>query len=43
MTTQMEYESIINEFVDLKDRESFDYVVGLDEASQDQTKRRAGP
>ena len=36
MTTQMEYESIINEFVDLKDRESFDYVVGLDEASQDQ-------
>lgn len=36
MTIQMEYESIINEFVDLKDIETFDYVVSLDEAAQDQ-------
>lgn len=33
---QAEYESIINEYVDIKDRETFDYVVSLDEAGQDQ-------
>ena len=36
MTYQMEYESIVNEFVDLKDRETFNYVSSLDEAAQDQ-------
>ena len=36
MTYQMEYESIVNEFVDIKDKETFNYVVSLDEAGQDQ-------
>lgn len=33
---EQEYESIINEFVDLTDRETLNYVASLDEAGQDQ-------
>ena len=36
MAYEMEYESIINEFVDLSDRETLKYVASLDEAGQDQ-------
>ena len=36
MSYDIEYDSIVNEFVDLTDRDTLSYVVGLDEAGQDQ-------
>lgn len=36
MSYDVEYDSIVNEFVDLTDRDTLSYVVKLDEAGQDQ-------